>query len=684
MIRTLAPRGQRFVRRRFARLAVGGIAVTLVALCLPGATAWARAGTCAPPSTGAPMFVTADCVDTDYADPVIDQEQDLTDPVPHHRVSGHFEGTDKKFTFYFPPAEQWQGRFFQLVYPLVDHNALPEDISFGASSGGYTVQTNGGSGYRVDAAAAKFAKVVAAKYYGRTDRIFGYVWGGSGGSYQTLGAMENSEGVWDGAVPFIPGVPVSIPHNFFLRAFARLVLRDKAPQIADAVAPGGSGDPYADLDATQRAVLAEVTKFGVPLRGWEDYRYLLGLDDPQGLLGFASAIKAMDPTYADDFWTAPGYLGTEQSPLGELIRAAAVDEFATITRVDRNAENVATGLALDSVPADPQAMPLDFTLYSADGTTEHGSLTGTLDRESKLFTIGSGNPAEVLNAIDAGAELRIDNRWYVALTTYTRHQVPARAGYQAFDQYRGADRRPKYPQRAMEVGPRISVGVTGGGTHTGKINGKVVLVTNLLDVDAFPWDGDWYADQVEQSLGKRSQDSFRLWYNDNADHIGPRMDRLVGYRAILEQALRDVSAWAEKGQAPADSTKYDITGATQVEVPGNAAARRGIQPVVELNADGNERIEISAGGSVTLRGKIQVPHNAGRVTGIEWSRTGSGDFASAPVEARPGPVVQVSQTFTYGTPGTYFPALRATTEREGADDEFAKVQNLDRVRVVVR
>ena len=52
---------------------------------------------------------------------------------------------------------------------------------------------------------------------------------------------------------------------------------------------------------------------GIPLRAWENYRSLLGLDQPNGesVFLFASQIRALDPTYADDFWSKPGYLGTE-------------------------------------------------------------------------------------------------------------------------------------------------------------------------------------------------------------------------------------------------------------------------------------------------------------------------------------------------------------------------------------
>lgn len=61
------------------------------------------------------------------------------------------------------------------------------------------------------------SSTVAASYYGTSRQIYGYIYGGSGGSYQTFDAIENSSGVWDGAVPFIPGLPISIPNNFFAR-----------------------------------------------------------------------------------------------------------------------------------------------------------------------------------------------------------------------------------------------------------------------------------------------------------------------------------------------------------------------------------------------------------------------------------------------------------------------------------
>ncbi|MFB5678867.1 PKD domain-containing protein [Paenibacillus terreus] len=637
---------------------------------------------CASQEADGPLWVTADCVDPLYNRPVIDSQIDLSTPVPHRKVSGHFEGTDKRFTFYFPPKNQWEGRFFQAVYPLQDEIASDEAVSFGADSGAYTVQTNSSVGYRVDAAAAKFSKTVAANYYGSSRRIYGYIYGGSGGSYQTIGAIENSSGVWDGAVPFIPGVPTSIPNDFFVRAFARFVLEDKAPQIADAVSPGGSGNPYAGLSGMEREVLREVTKMGVPLQAWEDYAYLLGLNASDGLLGFASVVRTVDPTYVDDFWSKPGYLGTDRSPLGNLLQTAKIDHLTSISQISRNDQNVPTSFILDSVPTVPTKMGLDYTLYAADGTTRVGILAGSLDPATKIFTIGEGNSDSVLSAINSGSKLRIDNRWSLALLSYHRHQVPKRSGYYAWSQYKALDGTTLYPQRPIEIGPTMSRNVSDGGTHNGKIQGKVIMVANLLDTDAFPWHADWYSARVRESLGKRYDDNFRLWYNDNTDHIGARTARLAQYNGILQQALRDVSAWAEKGVPPARSTRYNVVD-SQIKVPEIAAARRGIQPVVNLTVDGSDRIDIAAGQTVTFTAKIQVPPGAGKIVGVDWDFLGTGDFVASSYGS-PSQTVKMSATFTYKTPGTYFPALRATSDREGDKaTPFAKVQNLGRVRVVV-
>src|SRR5918999_17513 len=103
----------------------------------------------------------------------------------HLYVHGGFTGTDAKFSFCFPPEDVYEGRFFQATHQLVGgEDATPRNVAFAVASGGYSVQTNmGGSEnartpedslrfdtsireYRVNAAAAKFSRTVAADIYG--------------------------------------------------------------------------------------------------------------------------------------------------------------------------------------------------------------------------------------------------------------------------------------------------------------------------------------------------------------------------------------------------------------------------------------------------------------------------------------------------------------------------------------
>lgn len=570
--------------------------------------------------------VTADCIDPTYAKPVIDNETDETTPVPHRRVRGHFEGTNIQFTIYLHALEnkaQWEGRFFQFTYPVpfapvVDTSAADDRaIGFALSSGGYAVQAGNKSvsvGYRHTAAAAKFAEKVAAEYYGTDRAIFGYLYGPSGGSFQTIGAAENTTGVWDGFVPLVQAVPQPTSYNFLGRAAAQLILSEKADQIRAALLPGGSGDPYAGLDEAEKAMLKEVHALGVPWKGWEYPDYLLGRTSFQADGFNQSRPLANDPTYVNDFWNVDGYLGTEASPLGERVRAELAEAGDTVA-----------------------------------------------------------------------------NRWNIANRFYYRYLLPAAdEGWVGLDQFRNPDGTPLYPQRPVSPAPYSggSAGSASGNTaFDGSVNGKVIAVSNLNDVDALPLHTDWYRQRVEATLGDAAADTYRVYFNDHADHqdasvAGERAKHLVNWYGMAEQALRDVAAWAEDGVAPPASTKYHVTDG-QVVVPDNAAARRGIQPTVDLTANGKEVVATQVGQAVTLRAKAQVPPGAGQIVQAEWDIDGDGVFTSAPI-SRTGNVFTLQTAANFDQPGTYLVALRVSAERNGdTSARFALAQNLDRVQVVV-
>src|SRR5579864_6362329 len=50
-----------------------------------------------------------------FKQPYIDVDEWRDKPIRHRYVHGGFKGTEARFAFYFPPKEQYQGRFFQHV-----------------------------------------------------------------------------------------------------------------------------------------------------------------------------------------------------------------------------------------------------------------------------------------------------------------------------------------------------------------------------------------------------------------------------------------------------------------------------------------------------------------------------------------------------------------------------------------
>jgi hypothetical protein len=651
--------------------------------------------------------------------PYVDVDEWRDKPVRHRFVHGGFKGTEARFAFYFPPKEQYQGRFFQHVTPapagetLDAHNAvvgsgeLEQHMLFSLASGGYFVLTNEGGpgaiagdqtivGYRVNAAAGEYSRIVADQMYGG-GRPFGYAFGGSGGCFKSTSGFENTT-VWDGAVPFVCGSPMAIPNVFTVRVLAMRILKDKFPFIVDSVEPGG-GDMYQNLNEDERAALREVTKMGFPPAAWFNYKTI-----GEGAFPVLFPIvKLMDPGYFKDFWTVPGYEGFKPSPslarariqhstvVAKVVSGGDPEVIRSSGGVDAAKESISdsqTGFQMESMPSGSLegASVIVKTGDSAGKELPVGKVLGN------IVFIGvnpfGGDNSKDLKAIKAGDQVILDNSDFLAAEYYHRHQVPGPDFY-VWDQFRGPDGKPLEPQRKMVIGPMV----TGAGSvQSGRFKGKMIIVESMMDQDALPWQGDWYRSKVKEALGDRIDDSFRLWYVEHALHSdGARQGdttHTVSYLADLYQALRDVSAWVEKGVPPPPTTGYKIVDG-QVVVPPTAAERKGIQPVVTVKANGSVRAEVSAGKPVTLTATIDVPPNTGKVVSAAWDFEGAGTFSNTAEIARSnsndsGSRVTLKVTHVFSKPGTYFPALLATSQREGDPvSSYTRIPNLGKVRVVV-
>ncbi|EQB57486.1 hypothetical protein CGLO_02373 [Colletotrichum gloeosporioides Cg-14] len=536
---------------------------------------------CIGANTTGPCLVTPDCFDPMYATAVIDKDENMTLPSRHRRISGHFEDTDVDFNIYFPPENQWQGRFFSYVYPDQNSTAIDRRIGFALDSGAYLIQVSGTSGYRADAAAAKFSRSILANYYRSVpEHVYGYIYGGSGGSYMTIGAMENTVGVWDGAVPIVIATPVSIPLNHAVRNMASAVLRNKSSHIVDSIRSGDVGKAMSNLSEAEASVFREATLLGVPMEAWENFS---GLASSRMLKVLWSSVKNIDPSYADDYWSKPGYMGSDNSTLSDVLHRNFVNLTATMKKVIETTGDVdlVSNVTLEGVTDKIVNFDgLEFTLLDTDCSSKVGTLTGTWNPITKSIMVTKDNSDIVLGNLTQGRRIRVDNSWFIAMHTYHRHQIPNRPGFYGFDQFMGPDGAPLYPQRAVQAADEVAKGACGGCTHSGNITGKMIIVDNLLDSDAFPWHADWYKSQVQRTLGSSFDDNFRLWYNERADHFFEPVaenlkDFIVDYTGMYEHAMRSLSAWVEDGIQPPISTSYRVQN-SQVVLSGKADERHGI------------------------------------------------------------------------------------------------------------
>jgi hypothetical protein len=669
----------------------------------------------------------------------IDEWREL--PRPHRYVHGGFEGTHTLFSFYLPPTEQYKGRFFQyleggagghedLLAATADQ-AFPEladrwnwmfDLAFD-ELGGYLVESNQGHYpgegvgfkddielYRASAQAARYSKKVAEEMYGEAPHD-GYVFGPSGGGVRSGMCLENVSDVWSGGVPHVGTALATMP-LWSSQALATELLRDdKLEGVVDALEPGGTGDPYAGLDSEQAAALANLFRIGFsPTMVSQLGRFMMWVFNLE-------IIRDKNPGYFDDFWNKPGYLGYE---MPESLRNLLVDTRTTISRVvtpDVAAESgqpllkilISAGSS-GSVPDSFGAMvdhPDPDRLFMTRLRVASGPAAG---REMFINNVAGGiltpfpeTCPEMFESVLPGDEVHLDNRDYLAYLYYHRHNVagaiPQLNGSRGvIDEFRhlAVNGVPIYVQQAA------TMALEGMPLETrGNLKAKTIFFMCKQDVMVPHGCGTAYDRAARQQLGDRADDTYRMWWVDNASHgpgamIGPMVSdtekdpgvwssRIIDYSPLLAQALRDVTAWAEDDVPAPASTKYELSFDNELVLAPTAAERGGIQPLVTLvGPDGTQRIEAKVGARVTLLATGEVPPGTGTIVRAELDPEGTGAFGeSAPEADGCSEEISVELTHTYPTPGTYFPSFRVGSHRHGKAGKGEPVWNLARARVVV-
>src|SRR5439155_10095219 len=121
---------------------------------------------------------------------------------------------------------------------------------------------------------------------------------------------------------------------------------------------------------------------GFPPGAWFNYI-------PQGggpLVLVASYVPVLDPTYLDDFWSKPGYLGTDPT---SSVGTARIQHEATIVDVIPGPQ---TQLKLSSVPTGD--------LTAADVIITNGAAAGKTASLGRIASDGKGQVGLVFESVD--------------------------------------------------------------------------------------------------------------------------------------------------------------------------------------------------------------------------------------------------------------------------------------------
>jgi hypothetical protein len=673
-----------------------------------------------------------------FGAPFVDVDEWREKPAPHRHVHGGLQGTDTRFTFYYPPADGYQGRMY---HPLEGANGGHED-SFGNEHGnllgglemivrlgGYMVESNMGHlgdvfdpkagpektiyAFRAAAESARFSKFLAAQIYGQAPH-HSYVWGGSGGGRRSPGCLEYGPDVWDGALPFMGGGeteahgefrPLKWTSNFPVMFNVQRLLGDKLLDVIDAVSPGGSGDPFGGLNTHQREELANLYRTGFP-RGDE---WVIG--QPSGVIwqwgSMADELQREDDYY-EKFWTTPGHVGYDQP---DLVRGDRIDKPGTVTRVIcaqdflddpelRKPEYASLrpralmlagtrGFDLPiaaEIPGASSGYQLGTNVRITSGKAAGRSLYVMYFVGDLMVCDGAGEASNLrFTDVVPGDDVHLDNHAFLAHCYYSRHHLTDEPKWD----FMKVDGKPIYPQHELPPNSPFM-----GVAYSGQYEGKLLWVHHTHDASLWPSDGVVYQAQVLRAQGAAAAaKKFRIRWTENAEHVPaefvPSMpDRsshtwLIDYRPVIEQSLADLAKWVEDGVEPAGTNFTYADG--KVTLPPTAAERGGIQSVVRVGANGGVRAEVKVGEPVTLTVHAEAPPGAGTIIAATWDFDGSGAYAFEHEDIDGTAAnVDLSTTHAWDRPGTYFATCLVHSHVDGDRNATSRrLPNLASARVVV-
>lgn len=679
-----------------------------------------------------------------FGQPYIDQDEIKSEPSAHRFVHGGFSDTDTRFAFYFPIVDSYQGRMFQ---PLEGGNGghevsfgggmlgmMFQRIAFAEHMGGYMVESNQGHigdnidekagndpglyGWRASAESARLSKFIAAQIYGYPPN-YSYVWGGSGGGRRSPLCIENAPDVWQGCLPSTSGGEISEPGNNkqvrsggpigFGQMFnvQRLLGKEKIMRVVDAMAPGGTGNPFIDLSNHEREELARLYRLGFP-RGNESM-----ILEPMGQIwlwsSLADSLISDDPEYFNNFWNKPGYIGHDMpSAVNEDIVNTTAIIKRTISAKNLNEDEEFSGpeyqtmrmfAAMIGSAGEAYDMPYAVELEGIDS----GYLLGTGIRinsgkakgrqfyatgvVNNIFACDGHGEANLkrFSDVDIGDEVIVDNRNFLAFCYYARHHAIDEPQFSSLK----LDNTAIYPQHPIPTMAPLM-----GNCYTGNYKGKLLWIHHTHDSSVWPANGLLYASAVAAYQGEeQAAENFCLRWNENAEHGPPFIvppepnrasnTRLIDFTPITEQSLVDLVDWVEKGIKPVASN-YSYTDG-KIILANTAEERRGIQPIVKVKANGKSLTHCKINEPVTLEVEGEIIAEAGKIINVKWDFDGSGSFPFSHHEIDgKSSSIHLKTSHSYAKPGIYFVSALVESHRNGDINATKfRIPNVAQAKIIV-
>jgi hypothetical protein len=275
------------------------------------------------------------------------------------------------------------------------------------------------------------------------------------------------------------------------------LLRDptKALRLIDSMQPGGSGDLFAGLAGHEREELASLYKQGFPFG--DEFMIFTPMGQIWLWTSIADLLVEQDPSYFDNFWTSPGYVGHD---LPEAVTPDVITQTVTVDRVITPRDiltdpafagpeymlmrGMAGIMAGDAARLD-QPYAVQLSELSGDGYRLGAGLevlTGDAKGRQLYCMTTSGDvlaggghgeaDREKFTGVRPGDEIRVDNRKFLAFCYFHRHHLMDDS---QFDGLRVGG-KPIYSQHPVPLmSPLMGV------SYTGRYSGKLLWIHHTHD-----------------------------------------------------------------------------------------------------------------------------------------------------------------------------------------------------------